>query len=433
MFLSVSTLAADFTWDAGGDGISFSDGLNWSTDTVPASGLNNRLILGDGAGGVTGSQVVGMDVIRLVGQLRFETDFGADYLVEDLGGRLLINAANQAGLGIVNLSVSAATINVPLSVSGSAATQIWFASAGDIAVNGTVNLNNNTVSISGGNDVSVGGNVSGAGAFAMNGSGTLTLSGVNTFAGGVTVNSGTLVVGSDTAAGAGTLTVNGGTIQASGNRTISNPLSIGAGGATVAGSGQLNLGGQVTGGTLTKNGSGTLNLAADNNTFSTLNLNAGIVGITATGGNAIADTATLNLGNGTLDTKGRSETVGNVNVQAGTAATLAFLLGAGKTITFNNLTLGAGATLSITGHGGAFNTASTDNKLFVTADLGDGFLEGILFPALGALGTRARQLDSGEIVPVPEPTAVVSSLALLGLAGWRVWARRRGSTGGSAG
>lgn len=419
-------MAADFTWDGSSDGdgddLLFSTADNWSTDTVPGNSLSTRLIFGDAA--LSGSQVIGVDVIRLVGQIRFASDADSDYVVEDLGGRLLINASTLGGVGIENQDASLATINAPLTISGSATTQSWFANAGDLSVNGNVNLNNNTVSVTGDNDVSIGGNVSGAGSIAMNGAGTLTISGVNTYAGGVTVNSGTFVLASDTAAGVGTLTVNGGTIQASGNRTISNPLSIGAGGATVAGAGQLNLGGQVTGGALTKTGAGTLNLSSDNNSFSTLNLNAGTVAITATGGNALADTAAVNLGGGTLDPNANSETAGTLTLVAGTTSGLAFQLGAGATLTFSDLVIGAGATLNITGHGGAFNTASTDNKLFITTDLGDGFLEGLNF---GAAGYRGRQLDSFEVVPVPEPTAVASAFALLGLAAWRVYARRKQS------
>src|SRR6201999_2189406 len=70
------------------------------------------------------------------------------------------------------------------------------------------------------------------------GSGTLTLSGANTYSGGTSVNAGTLSIGNDSALGSGALTFNGGTlgITASTNTTraftvnsTSGAISIGPG------------------------------------------------------------------------------------------------------------------------------------------------------------------------------------------------------------
>ncbi|MBI2927372.1 MAG: autotransporter-associated beta strand repeat-containing protein [Verrucomicrobia bacterium] len=418
LITGVQGRAASFTWDAGGDGFLYNDGANWSTDTVPSNSAATELVLGDGAGGVTGEQLIFMETARLVGKIRFAADSDATYSLEDLGGRISISAGSFGGVGIRNDASALRSINVAITIPGSGVSQTWDAASGDLGINGTVNLNSNTVTVDGANNTTVGGVVSGAGGLAKTGAGSLSLSGANTFAGGLAISGGTAILGADAAPGSGSITLSGGTLQASGNRTISNPVSIGGGGGTVGGSAQLTLSGLISGGALTKSGSGVLTIGGDNNTFSTLNVNGGTTVLDSSAGNALADSAAVNFNGGTLDVR-QNETAGVLTLASG-SSTLALELGAGRTLTFSSLVL-AGGTLAVTGHGGGFGVASTDNKLFVTADLGSGFIDEVSFTGVGS---RAIQLDSGELVPVPEPTAIASAFGLLGFALWRFRAKR---------
>jgi autotransporter-associated beta strand protein len=78
-------------------------------------------------------------------------------------------------------------------------------------------------------NITVGGNMGGAGSVTKSGAGTLTLSASNAYAGGTTVNVGTLAVGNVNALGGGAVAVNGGTLNLGGN-SVTNTISVGASG-----------------------------------------------------------------------------------------------------------------------------------------------------------------------------------------------------------
>jgi autotransporter-associated beta strand protein len=184
------------------------------------------------------------------------------------------------------------------------------------------------------------------------GDGTLTLSGVNTFSGDTQVNAGTLLLGNalalqrstfDTQTGSvGTLSFGALTSATFGGLKGSNDLSllnessapvtltVGANNASTTFSGSLS----GTGGALIKTGSGTLNLAgATANTYTGLTtLSGGTLQLAKTSGaiavagdiqvdggklqwsgtNQVANTASITLNSGTLETN--SDTVANVTI-----------------------------------------------------------------------------------------------------------------------
>ncbi|MDX2109967.1 MAG: autotransporter-associated beta strand repeat-containing protein [Verrucomicrobiota bacterium] len=211
------------------------------------------------------------------------------------------------------------------------------------------------------------------------GSGILRLSGTNTFAEGVILNTGTVQLGNNAALGAGVLTINGGTIQSNGaSRTVTSLSSYAINGdftvsddSGTAGNQDLtiNEGGTITGnrtvtvdtvnftlggsggdltstGSLIKEGNGTLTMAGNNSTFSGgLTVNAGTVttGPAFEGGITIGATTAnenyLGTGNITVNTGGTLTTTQNIT---GGTTGYDFTLGGSNTLA------NTGGTITIT-------------------------------------------------------------------------------------
>ncbi len=184
------------------------------------------------------------------------------------------------------------------------------------------------------------------------GGGTLTLSGVNTYAGGTTLTAGTLAAGNDSALGTGTLTLNGGTLQASGAaRTLANNLTVG-GNFAVGGTNDLTLSGTVGLGTgtriITVNNTGSTTLAGVISGTALLS-KAGAGTLTLSGANTYSGGTTVSAG--TLQSGGSNSlgTTGTVTINAGgtidlsgNTQTFATLSGAGNLSNIGSLTVNAG-------------------------------------------------------------------------------------------
>jgi fibronectin-binding autotransporter adhesin len=195
--------------------------------------------------------------------------------------------------------------------------------------------------------VTVASTIGGLGSLQQAGTGTLTLSGNNSYSGGTTVSAGTLTLGADDALpGVSSVVVNGGTLDIGTRSTAVTSLSLQSGAVTgttgvltstvdvAASSGSIgaNLGGSAG---LTKTTSGTVTLSGAN-TFTgattvtggtlsvsgvlasdTVNLSGGNLTTSAT--NLLANTATVNLNSGTL-TLGGTDAVQTLTLAGGSLA-----------------------------------------------------------------------------------------------------------------
>ena len=153
----------------------------------------------------------------------------------------------------------------------------------------TVTIGYGAVLTVGGNNYSTtfAGTINDQGGLAVTGTGTLTLSGSNTYSGGTAINSSALSVSSDSNLGAssGSLAMNNGLLQITGTNygTSARQVALNAGGGTVSvqnTSGSATFSQVVSGvGALTKTGPGLLTLGGNNTYAGGTTINAGTLSI----------------------------------------------------------------------------------------------------------------------------------------------------------
>jgi autotransporter-associated beta strand protein len=201
--------------------------------------------------------------------------------------------------------------------------------------------NNTTLSFNRNNTVTVDNAIGGSGAVVQSGAGTLVLNGSNTYAGGTTINSGgTVQVANGFNLGTGAVTNNGALV-----------VDPGGGGATLS---------QSVGGTgsLTKLGSNTLVVTANNDYSGTTTNSGGILQVGLGSGTGSLGTGNV-VNNGSL-----------VINRTGTLLISGDISGSGAGITLNG-----GGTLLLTGN----NTYSGSIAIFSgTVQIGDGNASGTL-------------------------------------------------------
>ncbi len=229
--------------------------------TAGVNAIAGALTIGDSVGGA------GADVVRL--DADFQILPTRQVTVESSGLLDLNGHSETLGSGVTT------NINGGSIVTGGGALSIQsvltFSGGGGIATGaGTLTMTGNSVNANtSGSTASISGNFSlGAGTrtftiatgvtmnipanisnggIIKNSAGTLSLSGNNTFSGSLRLNTGTLILGTNTALGAGTFDFSGGTVQAGGvARTLSNPITTTASVLTIGGALDLTFSGNVT-------------------------------------------------------------------------------------------------------------------------------------------------------------------------------------------
>ena len=355
--------------------------------TFDASGNSTSLLAVGGSGGIKGTATSGGSyTLNLTG-----SNTGANGITNSLqnGGTGVLNVVKSgagkwqitsAATATGTVTINAGTLETTGSNVLSTFSDIAFANISDAklalstfgqevksisgggSTGGNIVLGNLALTITGANDTSYGGTISGtSGSLTKKAgsNGTLTLSGTNTFTGAVTINAGTISVGtianggSNGNLGAGTsFTLGGGTLKytgssASTNRTFSQTTSTASTIEVTEANTNLTISGASSGaGNLTKTGAGTLTLSSTTTTRTgSLTVNAGTLRGAANSANVFgssAATLVLNGGNLELANDTGLSYSRNTTVSANTTVTSDRLTsGAGVTHTLGTLSIGA--------------------------------------------------------------------------------------------
>jgi autotransporter-associated beta strand protein len=296
--------------------------------------------------------------------------YGFDSFTADTGtGTLTVSGANAGSGGWRGTSSVSLTGNLDISssfsLSGTGAGSLDLTATGNSSVSGNLGLvdTTNTWTVNPGLTMDVSGAISGTNAaITKDGTGTLTLSGANTYSGLTTVNSGTL-----TLATAGALSDTGGNYQINNDATLQTNVGINIGGRTFTfgdgGSGTINF----TGG----------NMAVNGTTFVTTG------GLTNYISGSLLDQGTINynVADGTDDVDLEvSNSINRGGITKNGAGTLSL------TSTFNNLqtnttTINAGV-LELGGEGrlvnGNYSGAINNDGIFRHNSTNDQTLNGVI-------------------------------------------------------
>ncbi|MFG0805903.1 Ig-like domain-containing protein, partial [Pseudomonas fluvialis] len=268
--------------------------------------------------------------------------------------------------------------------------------------NASIQLGSYTLTAGGdSNTTSVLGVISGTGSLVKLGSGSMTLSGSNTYSGTTNVSAGTLSITGDSNLGGGAVSLAGGTLlNVMGASTIDNAIVL-TGNSSIGNGNAVTLSGAISGAyDLTKIGSGTLTLSG-NNSYGATFVNAGTLSI-ATDGNLGAGAVNLAAGT-TLALTGASiidNTIvlaGNAAVSSSADATLSGVISGDFTLTkagASSLTLSGSNTYSATTvSAGTLSVASDSN-----------------------LGNGALTLAAGSTLNVTSATTIDNAITLSGSA-----------------
>jgi len=278
------------------------------------------------------------------------------------------------GTDTVGLGSGTVTVSGTVSTGGI----IFGAASGAITINGgTITLGGilPTISVANTSDT-IGSVLAGVGGLAKSGSGTLLLTGVNTYTGTTNIYSGTLALSGSGALSPSTAintSASGATFDISAISTSSTTVGsiAGASGSSIVlGSKNLIAGGDDTtttfagvisgagGGSLTKTGNGTLTLTGANTYTGPTTINAGTLALSGSG--ALADTGTVNLAasGATFNISSitaSSETIGSFSGVSGSSIVLGaknLTAGGDNTSTnFAGVLSGTGGSLTKTGSG----------------------------------------------------------------------------------
>ncbi len=292
-------------------------GTNWWNGTADVALASTDTAVFGAASGAAGT--VTLTGNRTAAGLIFQPSGSGTYTLTATSARTLTLAA--AGI-TANESATVGSANLSLVLS---AGQTWQAAAGKtLAIGGTVNNGGFLLAVDGSGNTATAGVISGAGGLGKAGSGTLTLSGANSYTGTTTISAGTLAYGASNVIASGAVTVSGGTLNIGTYSDTVGAVTLTGGGITgttgvLAGSSYAVESGSISAilggsGTLTKSTAGTVTLTGSNAYTGLTTVSAGTLAYGAS--NVIASGA-VTVSGGTLDIGTYSDTVGAVTLTSG--------------------------------------------------------------------------------------------------------------------
>jgi autotransporter-associated beta strand protein len=305
-----------------------------------------------------------------------------------------INASWQGGIAVFAGTAGTVTVSQAVSYQGlqflTTGYVVTAAAGGALMPTGVA-----TINVGSGLTATISAPIEGSGGLQTTGTGTLILSGTNTYSGGTMISAGTLQATNNSSVGTGTVTLDGGTFQSGGAGLIfTNAVAINTSGGTIdTQANTLTLSGAIgngngTTGALTKIGSGTLVLSGTSSYTGATNVSAGT--LQAGAANAFAPSSAFTVASGaTLNLNSFNETIGSLagagSVTLGSAAlTLSNAAG-----TFSGVIGGSGGSL--------IQTAGTETLTGANTYTGGTKLNGgtLVVGNNSALGTGTLAMAAG--------------------------------------
>lgn len=416
------------TFDSGGGNNNWTTATNWSSDLTPtaaevaswATTSSTQMSINFGQTTNAGTQTNG-NRIQEVGALNIASNRTATSLT-------IGNSSGTAGatgtlrLMGVTLNGTANTIirnndNSSLTIqniigTGTSTMRIELGNTTNniISIDSTGNVNISSVIIGVNRNLTLQGG----------GTGRLILSGANTYSGTTTISTGGLQIGNGSTTGrlsATTSITNDANLTINRSDAFSQATDLGAGVA-------------ITGtGSFTQAGAGTTTLTAANTYTGNTTVSAGTLSLGAS--NVLPDASAIVLSGGTLLTGNTfTETAKSLSLTAASTITMGLDTGT-SVLTFAEGVAGTSGisttqVLSVWNWNGSLSGGVNDQLFLPVGSLNSTELAGINFYSGAGTGLinggGALQLGTGELVPVPEPGALASALALAGTALFR---RRR--------
>jgi outer membrane autotransporter protein len=326
------------------------------------------------------------------------------------GGTLSMTNGNAVGTGLLTLGGG-----TTLQLDGT------FAVANNIGVAGLAQFD-----VTAGNTATVNGGIVNAlaspappGTLEKTGTGTLALTGANTYSGGTLISSGVLQATNNGAVGSGGVTLNGGTFQAGANAlNFTNAFALNSAGGMIDTNGfALTISGNITNGAgsgpLIKTGAGTLTLAGLSSYSGATGVNAGT--LQAGAANVFAPTSAFTIAGGaTLNLNSFNQAIGSLagagNVTLGSAT---LTTGTNNTSTIFSGAISGTGSLTKVGSGTLTLAGASDYSGGTTLAGGTLRLANNQALGTGALTTTGSVVDYANGVSIANPIVINSNTTQL--------------------